>query len=533
MKHTVILIILDGFGIGEKNQSNPIEVAHMPTFNSLNIAYPNCSLQASGIAVGLPWNEEGNSEVGHLTIGSGRIIYQHFPKITLSIQDNSFFSNPAILGVFDHAKKFNSDIHIAGLLSEANVHSSYSHLLSILKIAKDFYINNPGIASRLFFHLFSDGRDSPPQDGLKMAQKFKDALKEAGVGEIATVAGRHYGMNRDKQWDRTELVYKLWTEPSSDEGFELEKIYEKYYEKRVSDEFIEPITVEGPTKKSGMPLIKNNDAIFFFNFREDSMRQIFQAFADKNFDKFERKSINNLHIATMTQYLKKIDAPVAFPPEKIKNTLGEIISQNNLTQLRVAESEKYAHLTFFFDAYKETPFIGEQRILIPSLHPPSIILERPEMRSNEIADRVILALQDQAYDFIAANFANPDVIGHTANWDAAIKTLEALDSCIKRVLDEGLKYGADIVITADHGNIERIMNPRTGEPETQHDTSLVPFYLVSPRFKRKTSYSQFGIMEKKATGILSDIAPTILDLMALPQPKEMTGISLIKKMLLR
>ncbi len=532
MKHTVILIILDGFGIGEKDQSNPIYAAKMPIFEQIAAFYPNCALQASGIAVGLPWNEEGNSEVGHLTIGSGRIIYQHYPKITLAVRDGSFFQNQAITGVFDYGKKFNSDIHILGLLSEANVHSSYTHLLALLKMAQEYFVKNPDISSKLYFHLFADGRDSSPYDGMILAQTFQKILEETGIGEIATISGRHWAMDRDRQWDRIEPLYRLLTESPKQEGCILEELYKKYYDRRISDEFIESSVIQGKDRDKKTPFIKENDALFFFNFREDSIKELFQTFADPAFNKFEVKKFNDIYVASMTQYIKKTNALIAFPQEEIKNTLGEVLAQNNLIQLRLAESEKYAHLTFFFNAYKETPFAGEQRILIPSLHPPSIILERPEMRANEITDRILLALQDQAYDFIAVNYANTDVIAHTANWDASIKTLEIIDSCIKRVVEEGLKCNADILITSDHGNIERIMNPRTGEPETQHDTSLVPFYLVGNKFKGKRSAAASFRIEKKAAGILSDVAPTILDLLAIPKPKEMTGESLIKKMMI-
>ncbi len=542
MRHPVILIILDGFGIGEKNQSNPIRAANMPTFSYLNNSFPNCALQASGIAVGLPWNEEGNSEVGHLTIGSGRIIYQHYPKITLAIQDGTFYANPAILGIFQHGQKFQSDIHILGLLSEANVHSSYSHLLAIIKIAKDYFAQNPGFQSKVCLHIFADGRDSPPSDGFKVAQKLQSDLNEFGIGEITTVSGRYWAMDRDRQWERIEPLYRLLTEPQNQEGATMEELYKKYYDRRVSDEFIEPAIIKSEKQNSeletGRPIIKDNDALFFFNFREDSIKELFQLFADPSFNKFETKKISNLYIASMTQYIKKTNTPVAFSPEEINNTLGEVLSQNNLNQLRVAESEKYAHLTLFFNAYKDNPFPNEQRILIPSIHPPSLVLERPEMRANEITERIIQALNDQAYDFIAANYANTDVLGHAANWDAAIKTLEIIDSCVKRVIDEGLKYNADIIITSDHGNIERIMNPRTGEPETQHDISLVPCFLISNKFKgKKFSVAQtpsFNPLrtEKMAAGILSDIAPTILDFLGVQKPKEMTGESLTKKMML-
>lgn len=510
-KRTVILIVLDGWGIGPKDASNAIYAANPKNISQLKANFPSGALQASGIAVGLPWGEEGNSEVGHLNMGAGKVIYQNYPKITLAIRDNSFFQNKILKEIFERAKKNNSAVNFVGLLTEANIHASLEHLEALIKFGQDE--NSP----KINLHLITDGRDSPPQSAFDLLKRipFSEKVK------LASIAGRYYAMDRDKYWDRTQKYYSAVT----GEGIlidDLENHFNQTYQKGLNDEYILP-ALFGPEKN----FIKDNDSVLFFNFREDRMRQIIESFINKKFDKFPIKNFSNLHIATLTEYDKNFETPVAFPPETVDNPLGKILADNGKNQLRIAETEKYAHITYFFNGEKESPFESEYRVLIPSIaevrHD-----AHPEMRAKEIADRVMTAMEEESYDFILVNFANADMVAHTGNYEAAVSAIKIVDEQIGRISKTVLEQDDILIITSDHGNAERLFNPKTGEPETKHDPNPVPVYLIANEFKREKNLKEIENSEATPIGLLSDIAPTILELMKIQQPKEMTGQSLIK-----
>ncbi len=514
MKRRVILAILDGWGIGRRDFTNPIHAVQPKNINYLKTHYFSGSLQASGIAVGLPWDEEGNSEVGHLNLGAGKVIYQHFPKITLSIERGEFFKNPALLKAFAHAKAHSSAVHLIGLVSEGNVHASLEHLRALMMFAKRVGCEN------LNLQLFSDGKDSRPKSAIDLLGKIKKIINDAGVGAIVSLSGRFYALDRDGYWERTEKTYRVLT-GTGETTEDLDAHIRKHYERGLSDEFIEP-TMVAPHRP-----VKDNDALIFFNFREDSMRQIAASFILKDFDKFPTQKFKNLYLVTMTHYADNLAVPVAFANETVDQPLGRVLSDNGRVQLRIAETEKYAHVTYFFNGYLEKPFANEYRVLIPS---PGVARhdEAPEMMAREVAARTLEAIDAGGTDFILVNFANPDVIAHTGNYDAALQAVLVVDEEIGRLSKACLNEEIVLLITSDHGNIERMIDPLTGRAETQHDPSLVPIYLVGRGFERPKSDWAIEIVEKEAVGILSDVAPTVLELMGLPKPAEMTGESLLK-----
>ena len=513
MKRTVVLAILDGWGIGRKDNSNPIYVANPKNIEYVKMNFPSGALQASGIAVGLPWGEEGNSEVGHLTLGAGKIIYQHFPRITLAIRDGSFFKNPAFLGATEHVKKNGSTLHLAGLLTAGNVHASLDHLAALVKLAAENGIKN------LYFHFFTDGKDSPPKSASELLKKVGDiSARHGGLGKIASLAGRYYALDRDEHWDRTAKTYKAITgEAAAAES--PQSAVEAAYQRNLSDEFVEPAVIE----TAGA--IKDGDALIFCDFREDSIRQIAEAFIDQGFARFPVKKFANLYIATMTRYREKFAVPVAFPPETVGNPLGKVLSDAGKSQLRIAETEKYAHVTYFFNGFKDQPFNNEFRVLIPSKNVPRYD-DYPEMMAKEITDRAIQSVEEGAFDFILINYANADIIAHTGNYDAALKAIAAVDEQIGRLLKAVFAQNAVLIITADHGNAERMIDPMTAMIETKHDVSPVPVYIVAKELARPRDKFDAEQAEKMTAGILSDIAPTILDFLGVPKPPAMTGESL-------
>lgn len=505
-------MILDGWGIGRNDESNPIYIVKPQAFKWLHENYPVTSLQASGISVGLPWGEVGNSEVGHLTIGAGKVIYQYYPRIVMSVSDGSFFKNETLLAACNHAKKNNAAINFAGLLSKGNVHASLDHLHALIKLAKDSGV------SRIKLHLFADGKDMPPHT-------VKELLATLPQEMIATVTGRYFAMDREENWDLTKDAYNCLV---NGEGMMVKEsfdtVLEKNYARGLTEEFLPPLRFGGPEMN-----IEDNDALFFFNFREDSIRQIAESFIAKEFDKFPRKEFSNLFVASMTRYKETFSVPIAFPPETIDRPLGKVLSEAGQTQLRLAESYKYAHVTYFFNGYQEPPYKNEYRVLVPSEsipHPD----EHPAMMAPAITDRLLQAIQGQAFDFILVNYANPDTIGHTGNYDAAQETVRVLDVEIGKVLQVAVHQDITLIITSDHGNLEEVINPMTGRMETQHDPNPVPFYLVGDRFRGKR-FSNQNNLGQETTGILSDVAPTILDIMGIPKPEEMIGESLLKNLL--
>jgi 2,3-bisphosphoglycerate-independent phosphoglycerate mutase len=506
MHRTVALFILDGFGFGKNESSNPIVAAHPETLLSLMRDYPTTSLQASGIEVGLPWGETGNSEVGHLTIGAGRVIYQHLPRITMSIQDESFFHNQALTSALAHAKSNNSRIHFVGLLTDTPVHASLDHLTALIKAA-----DTAGVS--FWLHLFTDGKDSPPGS-------VQSLLTRVPSEKIASLSGRYYGMDRTTNWSLTQSTYEVLTGSAPQTSNTPDEVISANKQKNPSEEFLPPCLL----RSEGA--VTDGDAVFFFNFREDSMRQISESFLDPSFSHFPKKDFSHSLFCTMTSYKSEYTCPVAFPPEPITNCLGEVLSAAQKTQLRVTESYKYAHVTYFFNGLRETPFPNEYRVLIPSLQTPRTF-EHPELRAREIGDRVIEAVTGHAFDFVLANFPNGDMIGHTGNYDASVAAVTILDREIARVIKAIEGTDTILCITSDHGNVECVSDPLTGRPDTSHDPNPVPFILVAPELRGHT----FSISENLSidtAGSLADIAPTILDIMRIAKPTEMNGSSLLK-----
>ena len=517
MKTTLVLAILDGWGIGTKDQGNPIHSAQLKTMPFLEAFFPGCALQASGIAIGLPWGEEGNSEVGHLTIGAGTVLYQHFPRISIAIENGSFFEDAELKRLFAETRTAKRRLHLVGLLTEGNVHASMNHLEALIEMAKR------EACPKLLLHLFLDGRDGNPRGGLNLIQRVRTKLEEAGLGEIVSVAGRSFGMDRDKRWDRTEAAYRILTDPAGLKAETPERAIESAYGKDVSDEFIQP------THTGTGASIENNDAVFFFNFREDRMRQITECFWNEQFAYFPVQKFKNLSLASMIQYDIRSPLPVAFPTEYAECPLGKALSDAGKLQLRVAETEKYAHVTYFLNGLREKPFPGEYRILIPSER--SAEHEKyPEMQASAITDRILLALSEGSFDVIIANYANADMVAHTGNFDATVQAVRIVDQELGRLVKSIEGSGNTLLVTADHGNAEALLDAQTGTSETKHNASPVPFFLVADRFRR-SSPARIG-KKLPITGILSDVAPTALEILNLPKPPQMTGQSLLNELLL-
>ncbi len=494
----VVLVVLDGWGVGPKDRSNPIWTANPQSIAYIKENFPLVSLQASGIAVGLPWQEEGNSEIGHLTIGSGRVIYQPFPKITMAVKDGSFFQNKVLLDAVNYARENKVGLHFVGLFGEANVHSSLEHLQALVKMATD----NGFPDFRL--HLITDGRDGPPEAGLKL-------LGQIPQGNISSVSGRFFSMDRDNYLDRTAAGFRAMIGQSENEP-DAASFLRKMYSEKITDEFIRPTTIGDPGKS-----VKNGDVVVFFNFREERMKQLV------------RMAIDNLpdsRLVSFVEYDPSFKIPVAFPAEKVEQPLAKVLSDRGLTQLRIAESEKEAHVTFFFDGQKTEAYPNEYRVIIPSRKTANHALF-PEMMSEEITARATTAIEEGIYNFILINYANPDMVAHTGDFEACLKAVASIDKSLRALVDAGLKTDTPLIITADHGNIERLLNPHTGEPETKHDPNPVPFYLVSEAFRQPKTPVEADQREKEVAGSLADIAPTILELMDIPKPTEMTGESLL------
>ncbi len=517
----IVLAIIDGLGIGQESQINPLTMTDLQTIKTIEKNYPGCSLQASGIAIGLPWNEAGNSEVGHMVIGAGRIIYQYLPRISLDIKNEGFFTNPALINATSHVKKNNSALHLIGLVSSGNVHSYLEHLYALIELARREKIKN------LILHLFTDGKDAPEKEGKKIIQAIQKELEpESGWG-IGSIIGRSLAMDRNENWDRTQKTYNLLVFGEGEQTNNPIKTIEELYEKEITDSYIGPLLIvdknQNPIKR-----IDNNDAIIFFNFRADSMRQLVKTFVAEQFEKFKHKELKDIHITTMTQYDRKFDVDVAYPPIEIKNGLVEELSKRKKRVLKIAETEKYAHVTYFFNGDKESLFPYEDRVLIKS----EILSgydQKPEMQTEKLTDAIIKGIREN-YDLIIVNYASPDMVAHTGNFEAAIKSLETIDKNLKRLLGMA-EYGECILVLAsDHGHIEQMINPQTGEKMTEHTTNPVPFFIIGKDFKLKNprTENELKILYDPPKGIICDIAPTILELLEIPKPPEMTGESLLK-----
>ncbi len=504
MKKPVVLCIMDGFGIRDEDKGNAIKAAATPNLTRLFAENPFTTIGASGLDVGLPDGQMGNSEVGHTNIGAGRVVYQMLVKISKSITDGDFFNIDALKGAIDNCKKHNSALHLIGLLSDGGVHSHIEHLYGLLMLAKKNGIEN------VYVHALMDGRDVSTTSGVGFIRDLQKEMAEIGVGKIATIAGRYYAMDRDFAWDRVEKAYSAFVYGEGIENADAVKAMEESYAAGVTDEFIVPTVVD----KNGT--IKANDSIVSFNFRPDRARQLTRTFVDPDFDGFERKNgFFPLNYVCMTQYDETMpNVTVAFPPEELKMTLGEYLAANNMTQLRIAETQKYAHVTFFFNGGEEKTFEGEDRVLIKSPDVPTFDLQ-PEMSAYPVCDEVCQKIRSGRYDAVILNFANCDMVGHTGIFDAAVKAVEAVDECVGKVVEAATEMGGAAIITADHGNAD-FMFDENGEPFTPHTTNPVPFCVVG--------YP----CELKEGGRLADIAPSMLKLLGLPQPEEMTGKSLIK-----
>ena len=510
LKSPVLLAILDGWGIGRADDpSNAIVQAGTPNISRLMEIYPSTSLSCSGEAVGLPDGQMGNSEVGHLNIGSGRIVYQELTRISKSIRDGDFFENPVLLDVMRQVRGTGRALHLMGLLSDGGVHSHLDHVVALLQLAKR---ENVG---PVYVHAFLDGRDTAPSSANTFVDALETAMRELGTGRIATISGRYYAMDRDKRWDRTKKAYAALVYREGLHSPSAHQAVEDAYSRGETDEFVQP-TVISTCPDCG---IQAGDGILFFNFRPDRARQLTRAFIFPEFHEFNRRNgYFPVHYASLTQYDEKFPVPVAFPPQFLHDTLGEIFSRNGLTQLRTAETEKYAHVTYFFNGGEETPTTGEDRKLIPSPKVATYDLQ-PEMSAPELTETILDAISSEKYDLIVCNFANGDMVGHTGVMPAVLKAVSTVDGCVGRITAAMLAHGGSMLITADHGNADMMLDPVTGEPFTQHTTNDVPFTLVSDAYKNS----------RLRHGILADIAPTILELAGLPQPAAMTGRSLILK----
>ncbi len=509
MNKVTALIILDGWGIGNDYEGNAISRAKTPNFDVLMRKYPNTVLSTSGYDVGLPKGQMGNSEVGHLNIGAGRIVYQDFTRITKAIEDGEIDNNEALNSAFDYVLRNKSTLHFIGLLSDGGVHSHNSHLYSLMELAKKKGIDD------LAIHCITDGRDVSPTSSPNYIKELKRKIKNIGIGHISTITGRYYAMDRNKQWDRVELAYNALVKGEG-EVFDdpLEAITSSYLN-GVTDEFIKPVMVRN--QDGELVTVKDNDAVIFYNFRPDRARQITRAFADEDFDHFDRKKVN-VKFVSMTLYDKTIEnVEIAFKPHFVKNTLGEYLSSKGYKQLRAAETEKYAHVTYFFNGEIEEPFRHEVRKLIPSPDVPTYDL-KPEMSAFELKDMIMEQLENDMYQVMIINFANPDMVGHTGDIEAAIKAVEAVDKCLGEIVNFIIRAEGTAIITADHGNCEEMLDKMTLTKVTAHSTNKVPLIVVhNPR--------NFKLKE----GILADIAPTMLELMGIEKPIEMTGNSLIIK----
>ena len=506
-----MLMILDGFGDNQNEDGNAIKLANTPNIDKLMRKYPNTEIYTSGLNVGLPEGQMGNSEVGHTNIGAGRIVYQELTRITKSIEDGDFFSNPEFIAAIENCKKYNSKLHILGLVSDGGVHSHIRHLYGLLEMAKrrDF--------EDVYVHCFLDGRDTPPVSAESYIIQLQDKMKEKGVGKIASISGRFYAMDRDKRWERVKKCYDALVNGEGIKASSSIKAIEDSYQKEVFDEFVEPTIICNEEKPIAQ--IEKNDSVIFFNFRPDRARQLTRALVDPEFNGFETRKDLNLYFVCFTSYDETMpNVHIAFKKETLHNTFGEYISNLGYTQLRIAETEKYAHVTFFFNGGEEKLFKGEDRILVPSPKVETYDM-KPEMSALEVTDKVIEAINKDIYDCIILNYANTDMVGHTGNLEAAIKAVEAVDECVGKVVDLVEEKQGNLLITADHGNAEQMIDYKTGEPHTAHTTNPVPLILVTPNKQLKL----------KAGGKLADLAPTMLDLMNLKKPEEMTGESLLDK----
>ena len=507
----VALIILDGWGENPNPKANAVAQARLPFYRSLLTDYPHTLLSASGEDTGLPDNQMGNSEVGHMNIGAGRIVYQDLTRINRSIRDGSFASNPVLREAMRKTRAAGGRLHLLGLLSDGGVHSHITHLFALLKMAQPDDVP-------VFVHAFLDGRDTPPQSGLGYVRDAESEMHLLGIGTIATVIGRYFAMDRDTRWDRVAKAYAAMVEGVGERRASAEEAVARSYEAKVTDEFVLPAVI---AEKYGLPVgtIRDGDGVIFYNFRADRARELTRALTDPKFDGFHRNIVPKLcAFATMTSYDDTFTHPVAFAPMRLTRILPEIVSELGLNQLRIAETEKYAHVTYFFNGGDEKTYPGEERVLIPSPRDVPTYDLKPQMSAREVAQEASRRIGSGKYSLVVLNFANPDMVGHTGILKAAIQAAEVIDGCLKQVVSAMRGIGGAVIITADHGNLEQMVDYATGEPHTAHTLNPVPCIIVDDRPHAL-----------RPSGVLADIAPTILQLMGIPQPREMTGVSLIKE----
>ncbi|MGI8371836.1 2,3-bisphosphoglycerate-independent phosphoglycerate mutase [Priestia megaterium] len=508
-KKPVALIILDGFALRDEDKGNAVTHAKKPNFDRFWNEYPHATLQASGEAVGLPEGQMGNSEVGHLNIGAGRIVYQSLTRVNVAIREGEFEQNETLLAAVKHAKEKGTNLHLFGLLSDGGVHSHIEHLYALLRLAK-----SEGL-EKVYIHGFLDGRDVAPQSAETYLKELNEKIEEYGVGEIATLSGRYYSMDRDKRWERVEKSYRAMVYGEGPSYTSAEDCVKDSYDNGIYDEFVLPSVI---TKEDGSPVatIQDEDAVIFYNFRPDRAIQISNTFANEDFRSFDRgeKHPKNLHFVCLTHFSETVDGYVAFKPINLDNTLGEVLSQNNLKQLRIAETEKYPHVTFFMSGGREAEFPGETRILIDSPKVATYDL-KPEMSAYEVTDALLAEIEGDKQDAILLNFANPDMVGHSGMLEPTVKAIETVDECLGKIVDAILAKGGTAIITADHGNADEVITLE-GNPMTAHTTNPVPVIVTKQG------------LELREDGILGDLAPTMLTLLDVAQPKEMTGKTLIK-----
>lgn len=516
----VVLIVLDGWGLSENVKGNPIKEASLPTIQKLNDFYPHLTLQASGISVGLPWGEPGNSEVGHMTIGSGKILYQNMPRITIAIQGGEFFENKVLLKAVENVKENDSALHLIGLVGKGAVHSHTDHLFALLELAQDKKVK------KVFIHVFTDGRDSSNTSGAESMKELQERMDNIGTGKIASLIGRFFAMDRNNNWDRIEKAYNLMVTGIGEKIEDPVKYLKDSYKKEIFDEYIEPAVVV----ENGEPIgkIQNKDSVIFFNFREDRARQITKAFVLPGFMKFKREPfLKNLEFATMVEYEEDLPVHVAFEPNVITDCLGKALSQHKINQMRIAETEKFAHVTYFFNGGQEEAFPREDRVIVPSLTNVKSYDKAPQMSAEEITKKAISALEKNKYDFILMNYANPDIVGHTGDEKATIKAVEITDACLSKLIPEVIKRNGCLLITSDHGNAEEVRSAHTGEMDTEHSVNPVPLWFIAPDNHSEKPNKKERV---ESDGLLSDIAPTVLDILGIKKPDEMTGESLLGMM---